>query len=111
MILALAVEGHGLGADLTVQGLGMCLALPWQELVLAVAAIVWWPRACGLPVLALLWERPGQGAGTPAQSLRDKQPLWGNGAGGGQRAAPRLCLGSRKKEAGCGKNIYNSPKT
>lgn len=37
-----------LGGELAAQGLRMCLALPWQELVLAVEAIAWWPRACGL---------------------------------------------------------------
>jgi len=48
----------------------MGLAMPWWELVPAVAAMARWPRACALPALASLQECPGQGAGTPTQSLQ-----------------------------------------
>lgn len=61
MILALEIEGHRLGGELAAQGLRTCLALSWQEPVLAMAAIAWWPCACGSPALGA----PGAGGWRP----------------------------------------------
>lgn len=65
MILALEIEGHRLGGELAAEGLRTCLALSWQELVLAVAAIAWWPRACGLPCAGSALGAPGAGGWHP----------------------------------------------
>lgn len=37
--------------DMAAQGLSTGLALSWQNMVLAVAAIVRWPHTCDLPAL------------------------------------------------------------
>lgn len=108
MILALAVGDHRLGADLTGQRLSTCLALPWSELVSAVAEITWWPCAYCIPVgFALGAPKPGDGH--PHVTVGQTDPP-GSEAGAGQPAAPRLCLGSREKEAGCAKKTHNSSK-
>jgi len=55
---------------------------------------------------------PGAGGWHPyTVTAGDTQPPRGNGAVGGQPAAPRLRWGSREKEAGYGKRLHkNIPK-
>lgn len=82
--------------------------------VLTCSALVEAALSCGsnclIPIASLCWLCSGSTWGRGLAPLWDKQPLWGNRAGGGQRATPRLCLES-SEEAGYGEILHkNIPK-
>ena len=67
-------QGQRLGGELASQGLRAGLALPWQELVLAVAATAWWPRACGLPCAGFALGASGTEGWHPYVVTAGKKP-------------------------------------